>query len=106
VLSRRGSELDDPDGHVGERMLPTGQRGGEAKNNPQRVCETRKSRKITHLREDNYKIKPGPPGWGFSTGLVTQSCKNVTLRIFGRRETGQMQGPVYSSRGRNWPSMA
>jgi hypothetical protein len=36
---RRGPVLDDPDGHVGEFMLLTGQRGGEAKNNPQQVDE-------------------------------------------------------------------
>jgi hypothetical protein len=59
---QRGPVLDDPDGHVGERMLLTGQRGGEVKNNPQRIDETRKSRKITHLRQDNSEIKLGPPG--------------------------------------------
>jgi hypothetical protein len=69
-------------------MLPSDQRGGEAKNNPQRVDETCKPRKITHLREDNSEIKLGLPGWGFSIGLVIQYCKKVTLRIFGRRETG------------------
>jgi hypothetical protein len=56
-------------------MLPTGQRGGEAKNNPQEVHETHKSKKITHLREDNSEIKPGPPRWGFSIGLVIHFCK-------------------------------
>jgi hypothetical protein len=53
---QRGPVLD-----VVERMLPTGQRGGEAKNIPQQVDETCKSRKITHLREDNSEIKLGPP---------------------------------------------
>jgi hypothetical protein len=56
-------------------MLLTGQRGGEANSNPQRVDETCKSTKITHLREDNSEIKLGPLGWGFSIGLVTESCK-------------------------------
>jgi hypothetical protein len=62
-------------------MLPTGQREGKRRITPQRVDESRKSRKVTHLREDNSEIKPGPPGWGFSIGLVTQSCKKLTLRI-------------------------
>jgi hypothetical protein len=71
-------------------MLPTGQRGGEAKNNPQGVDETHKSRKTTHQRENNSEIKPGPPGWGFSIGLVTQSSKKkIILRILRRREIGQ-----------------
>jgi hypothetical protein len=86
---RRGPVLDDPDSHVGEHMLPTGQSGGETKNNPQRVGKTCKSRKITHPRDDNSEIKQGPPGWGFSIGLVTQSCKKVIPRILRRRETGQ-----------------
>jgi hypothetical protein len=70
-------------------MLLTGQRVREAKNNPQGVDETHKSRKITHLREDNSEIKPGPPGWGFSIVMVLQSCKKVILRILRRRETRQ-----------------
>jgi hypothetical protein len=48
--------------------------------------ESRKYRKITHLREDNTEIKPGPPGWGFSVGLVTQSCRKVIPRILSEDE--------------------
>jgi hypothetical protein len=86
-------------------MLPTDQRGEEAKNNPQREDETRKSRKITHPREDKPEIKPGPPGWGFSIGLVTQSCKKSDTQN-PRKKRNWTEGPVYSSRGQNGPSMA
>jgi hypothetical protein len=103
-LSRRGPVLDDSDGHVGERMLPTGQRGGEPKNNPQRADETRKSRKISHLREDNSEMKPGPLGWGFSIWLVTQSCKKVTLRILGIRHWKDRYTLQENGTSQVWPN--
>jgi hypothetical protein len=74
---RRGPVLDDPDGHVGERMLLTGQRDGKRKitNNEKMRLASEGRYDVTYLREDNSEIKPGPSGWWFSIGLVTQCCK-------------------------------
>jgi hypothetical protein len=38
-----------------------------------------------HLGQDYSDIKLGPPGWGFSTGLVPQSYKNRHNQIPQKR---------------------
>jgi hypothetical protein len=81
LVVAEGRIPSDSDGYAGERLLPTGQRTGEAKNNPQREDESLKSWKTAHLGENNSDTNPGPPGWGFSTGLVTQSCENSYIPI-------------------------